>query len=188
MTETSSPAVLTPPGQILDRPGDAIGVAVPLDDVATDATGEILFRGATVIRGYDRNPEADALAYRNGWLRSGDLGSIGDDGFVTVSDRIKDIVNRGAEKISTLEVEDVLCAHPAVVEAAVVAAPDDLYGEVPHAFVVADGALDGRELRAFAGERLARFKVPSRVSFVEELPRNPGGKVLKNLLRERLSA
>ncbi len=183
MTETSSPAVLTPPGWIESRPGDAVGVAVPVADVAVDTEGEILFRGATVIAGYDRDPDADARSFTGGWLRSGDLGEIDADGFVTVRDRIKDVINRGAEKIASLEVESVLLEHPAVREAAVVPRADRIYGEVPRAVVVADGAT-AEELIAFAHERLARFKVPVDVEFVDALPRNPGGKVLKQLLRE----
>jgi long-chain acyl-CoA synthetase len=183
MTETSSPAVLTPPGWIEKRPGDAVGVAVPVADVAVDEEGEILFRGATVIAAYDRDPDANAQSFVDGWLRSGDLGEIDDLGFVTVRDRLKDQINRGAEKIASLEVEGVLLEHPAVREAAVVAKPDDVYGEVPRAVVVADGVEAG-ELREFALARLAKFKVPVEFEFVDELPRNPGGKVLKQLLRE----
>lgn len=183
MTETSSPAVLTPPGWIDERPGDAVGVAVPVCDVGVDDQGEILFRGATVIAGYDRDPEANARTFtEDGWLRSGDLGEIDERGFVSVRDRIKDVINRGAEKISSLEVEGILLDHPAVLEAAVVADPHDLYGEVPRAVVVADGVTAG-ELRAYAAERLASFKVPVEFEFAAELPRNPGGKVLKQLLR-----
>ena len=107
------------------------------------------------------------------------------DGFLTVVDRVKDMINRGAEKLSSLEVERVLEAHPAVAECAVVARPDDRYGEVPFAVVVLRDAAsaDENELRGFASERLAKFKVPVGFEFVDELPRNPGGKVLKNLLR-----
>lgn len=169
MTETSSPAVLTPPGRIDDRPGDAVGMAVPVDDVAVDDTGEILFRGATVITG-DR------------WLRSGDVGTLDSDGFVAVRDRIKDIINRGGEKVASLEIEDALASHPGVVEAAVVATPDDVYGEVPRAFVVGD--VDADTLRAFASTRLARYKVPVEFVALAELPRNGAGKVLKADLRE----
>lgn len=183
MTETSSPAVFTPPGWVDDRPGDAVGVAVPVCDVAIGDEGEILFRGATVIAGYDRDPDANARSFTaDGWLRSGDVGEIDEQGFVTVRDRIKDIINRGAEKISSLEVESVLLDHPAVLEAAVVAEPDDVYGEVPRAVVVAEG-VTADELREYARERLAKFKVPVEFEFVAELPRNPGGKVLKQLLR-----
>ena len=184
MTETSSPAVLTPPGWIDDRPGDAVGVAVPVDDVRTDDEGEIQFRGATVIAGYD-GEEATEGAFVDGWLRSGDLGTIDAEGFVTVLDRIKDVINRGAEKITSLEVEEALCAHPAVAEAAVVGKPDRVYGEVPRALVVlaADGETTEEELQQFAAERLARFKVPAEITFTDELPRNAGGKVEKSRLR-----
>jgi acyl-CoA synthetase (AMP-forming)/AMP-acid ligase II len=183
MTETSSPAVLTPPGWIDERPGDAAGVAVPVDDVRLGHDGEILFHGATVIAGYDGDAKANEQSFVDGWLRSGDLGTIDGDGFVTVLDRIKDVINRGGEKIPSIEVESALCEHPLVVEAAVVGVPDDVYGEIPRAYVVVSERVGERELQAFARERLAGFKVPARVVFVEELPRNPGGKVLKPLLR-----
>lgn len=184
MTETSSPAVLTPPGWIDDRPGDAVGIAVPVDEVRVDDEGEIQFRGATVIPAYD-SAEANEGAFVDGWLRSGDLGKIDRDGFVTVLDRIKDMINRGAEKISSLEVEDALCAHPAVAEAAVVGKPDDVYGELPRAIVVldADAETSETELQEFAAERLAKFKVPAEITFTDELPRNAGGKVEKSRLR-----
>jgi long-chain acyl-CoA synthetase len=182
MTETSSPAVLTPPDWIERRPGEAVGVAVPADDVRVDEAGEILFRGATVIAAYDE-PDATERSFTEGWLRSGDLGSIDDEGFVTVHDRIKDVINRGAEKIASLEVEGVLTEHPAVREAAVVPRPDPVYGEVPRAVVVADG-VTAAELTEFASARLAKFKIPVEILFVDELPRNPGGKVLKQRLRE----
>jgi long-chain acyl-CoA synthetase len=168
MTETSSAAVLTPPGWIDERPGDAVGVAVPVDDVAVDNVGEILFRGATVISGQD-------------WLPSGDIGAIDEQGFVTIVDRIKDIINRGGEKIASIEVEDVLCSHDDVLEAAVVARPDTIFGEVPIAFVVGD--VGAGALRAYAADRLARFKIPADFVFVDDLPRNPAGKVLKAELR-----
>lgn len=182
MTETSSPAVLTPPGWTESRPDDAVGVAVPVNDVAVDDDGEILFRGATVITAYDSPPEANERAFSDGWLRSGDLGEIDSDGWVTVRDRLKDVINRGAEKIASLEVEAALMEHPAVREAAVVAKPDAVYGEVPRAVVVAHG-VSAEELAAFARARVAKYKVPVEFEFIEKLPRNPGGKVLKQLLR-----
>ncbi len=182
MTETSSPGALTPAGYTDRRPGDAAGVAVPVNEIALDDQGEILFRGATVITEYDAQADVNRRSFVDGWLRSGDLGTIDDDGFVTVLDRIKDVINRGAEKIPSLEVEMVLSEHPAVREAAVVGKPDPVYGEVPQAFVVADG-VSAEELLEFARTRLARYKLPVEITFTDELPRNPGGKVLKKLLR-----
>jgi long-chain acyl-CoA synthetase len=183
MTETSSPAVLTPPGYADERPGDAASVAVPADDARIDERGEILFRGATVIAGYDDDPETNSRAFSGGWLRSGDLGEIDADGFVTVRDRLKDVINRGGEKIASIEVEAVLAEHPAVREAAVVPKLDPVYGEMPRAVVVAEG-VTAKDLAEFARARLAPFKVPVEFTFVEALPRNAGGKVLKNLLRD----
>jgi long-chain acyl-CoA synthetase len=187
MTETSSPAVLTPPGWIDDRPGDAVGVAVPVDDVriCPDGEGEILFRGATVIARYDGAPDESDRCFVDGWLRSGDLGTIDGDGFVTVLDRMKDVINRGAEKVASLEVEAALCAHPAVVDAAVIGRPHPMYGEVPYAIVVLAAGADASpaDLQEFASQRLATFKVPVEITFVNELPRNANGKIVKRLLR-----
>lgn len=185
LTETSSPGVLTPGDGWLDRRPGAAGVAVPVNEIRTDRHGELFLRGATVIAGYDGDPDATAAAFAAGWLRTGDIGTIDDEGFVTVLDRIKDLVNRGAEKVASVEVERALTEHPAVVECAVVPRPHEVYGEVPHAVVVLcqPGAATAEELRVFAAERLASFKVPESVEFATELPRNPGGKVLKQLLR-----
>jgi long-chain acyl-CoA synthetase len=121
----------------------------------------------------------------DGWLRTGDLAKIDADGYVTVMDRLKDMINRGGEKIYCVEVEDVLCAHAAVLEAAVVGVPDAVYGEAVKACVVAraGATVDPEELRRWVGARLAKFKVPREVAVLDALPRNPNGKVIKSALR-----
>jgi long-chain acyl-CoA synthetase len=152
------------------------------------AIGEVLVRGDSVMAGYWRNPEATAAALRDGWLWTGDVGSLDADGFLTLKDRSKDLLISGGSNIYPREVEEVLLTAPGVAEVAVVGAPDPEWGEIVVAFVVpqpgvtlAEAALDGHCL-----ERIARFKRPKRYVFVESLPKNNYGKVLKTALRERL--
>lgn len=181
MTEASSPAVPTPPGSIERRPDDAVGVAVPVSDVAVDDDGEMLFSRPNLDNSYDSPPEANERAFSDGCCGA----AIYVRSTLTAgqrSRRLKDVINRRGEKIASLEVEAVLTEHPAVREAAVVPKPDPVYGETPRAVVVAEG-VTAEELVEFARARLAPFKVPVDFAFVDELPRNPGGKILKQLLR-----
>jgi long-chain acyl-CoA synthetase len=167
------------------RIADEQGRGLPVGEV-----GEVLVKGDTVMAGYWRNPEASATAVRDGWLFTGDVGSIDADGFLTLKDRSKDLIISGGSNVYPREVEEVLLAAPGVAEAAVVGAPDPEWGEVVVAFVVArPGAdLDPGQLDAFCLERIARFKRPKRYLLVAELPKNNYGKVLKTALRERLAA
>ena len=158
-------------------------------DVPRDGAtmGEVVVRGNNVLLGYYRDPDATRQAFAGGWFHTGDLGVMHSDGYVELRDRLKDIVISGGENISTIEVEQALSDHPAVAEVAVVAAPDERWGEIPVAFVVVrDGErFDVEELRGFARQRLARFKVPKRIEVVDELPKTATGKIQKFLLRER---
>ncbi|MFZ4405943.1 MAG: acyl-CoA synthetase [Paracraurococcus sp.] len=152
--------------------------------------GEVMLRGNTVMKGYLRNPAANAEAFAGGWFHTGDLGVVHADGYIEVKDRAKDIVISGGENVSTLEVEEVLYAHPAIMEAAVVAQPDEKWGEVPHAFVtpVPDApAPTEAEVIAWCRQRLAHFKCPKRVTF-GPLPKTSTGKIQKFALRQRLRA
>ena len=157
--------------------------------VAADGAtlGEVMLRGNTVMKGYLRNPAATAAAFAGGWFHTGDLGVLHPDGYIEVKDRAKDIVISGGENISTLEVEEVLFAHPAVMEAAVVAEPDAKWGEVPHAFVtlVPGRTADAAAIIAWCRARLAHFKCPKRVTFAA-LPKTSTGKIQKFELRQRL--
>jgi long-chain acyl-CoA synthetase len=157
------------------------------EPVPTGVVGEIEFSGANLIRGYWDNPEATAAAFHDGWLRSGDLGRLDDEGFVYVEDRAKDMVIRGGENIYCAEVEAVLYEHPAVYEAAVFGVPHDRLGEELVATVVLRPGAEVTEdaIRAHVHEHLAPFKVPSRVSFTtHQLPRSATGKILKRELRD----
>jgi len=153
-----------------------------------ETMGEVMFRGNIVMKGYLKNPEATAKAFAGGWFHSGDLGVMEPDRYVRLKDRSKDIIISGGENISSIEVEDVLYRHPAVLEAAVVARPDDKWGETPCAFVSlkADADVGEQEIIDWCRERLAHFKCPRTVVF-GELPKTSTGKIQKFRLRERAS-
>jgi fatty-acyl-CoA synthase len=148
--------------------------------------GEVLMRGNIVMKGYLKNPKATEEAFAGGWFHSGDLGVMHPDGYIELKDRSKDIIISGGENISTIEVEDVLYWHPAVLEAAVVAKPDPMWGETPCAFVnlKPETSATADEIIAFCREHLARFKTPRTVMF-GPLPKTSTGKIQKFALRER---
>lgn len=165
-------------------------VAILTDDGLTrDRTveGEICLRGPSVMRGYYRNPEATAAAFVEGWFRTGDQGYLDPDGYLCMSGRIKELINRGGEKISPLEVDVVLMGHPAVYEAAAFAVTDAKYGEDVHAAVVLKEPVSEKGLIEFCEEHLAPFKVPKKIYFVNKLPRTSTNKVQRNLLSLLLS-
>ncbi|MFG1933773.1 long-chain fatty acid--CoA ligase [Mycobacterium sp. NPDC048908] len=146
--------------------------------------GEIVCRGDVVMSGYWENPGATAATLKDGWLHTGDMGSFDANGLLTLRDRSKDVVISGGSNIYPREVEEVLIEHPGVVEACVVGAPDEEWGEVVVAFIV--GSASAAELDKHLLERIARFKRPKRYEFVDEIPKNSYGKVLKRQLRDRL--
>jgi acyl-CoA synthetase (AMP-forming)/AMP-acid ligase II len=165
-----------------------VDVAVVRDDgtpAETGEIGEIVCRGDVVMVGYWNNPEATAKTLQDGWLRTGDMGSFDERGFLTLRDRSKDVVISGGSNIYPREVEEVLLSHPGVDEVGVVGAPDEEWGEVVVAFIVGSASVD--ELDAHLLDRIARFKRPKRYEFIDELPKNSYGKVLKRALRERLT-
>jgi len=195
MTETCSPTTILADEDARARVS-TVGRPIPTADVRTvhhetgaecgaDEVGELWVRGPMVIPRYWGDPEGTAAALDGGWLRTGDLARIDGDGYVTIMDRIKDMINRGGEKIFCVEVEDVLGAHPDVLEAAVVGVADPVYGEAVKACVIPrpGHAVDPAALRAWVASRLAKFKVPRDVEIRESLPRNPNGKVIKAELR-----
>ncbi len=207
LTETSPIITLAQPRQVLTdqepperrqerqaMTGWAIpGVSIRVVDVDGtdvradgDQIGEIVVRGNTVMDGYYRDPEATEEAIRDGWLHTGDMATIDEAGYVMIKDRSKDIIISAGENISSVEIEVAIGSHPAVLENAVVAAPDDKRGEVPVAIVVLkpDAAATAKELRAYCRERLAAHKVPREIHFRDALPKGGTGKVLKAELRE----
>lgn len=160
------------------------------EPVAPGASGEIIVRGPSVMKGYWRRPEETAAALRGGWLRTGDVGRIDDEGYITIVDRLKDMYISGGENVYPAEVEKVLHAHPAIAEAAVIGVTDERWGEVGRAIVVArpGASVTEDEVRAFCAEHLAKFKVPASVVLADALPRNATGKLLKADLRARFGA
>jgi fatty-acyl-CoA synthase len=157
-------------------------VDVPRDGVTI---GEIVARGNVVMEGYYRDPEATARAFEGGWFHSGDAAVVHPDGYLEIRDRLKDVIISGGENISSIEVEGVLLRHPSVQEVAVVGLPHEKWGEAPHAFVVLKpgATLSEDEMRAFARQRLAGFKVPKGLTIQAELPKTATGKIQKYVLR-----
>jgi long-chain acyl-CoA synthetase len=156
-------------------------------DVAPGEQGEILVRGHNVMKGYLGRPDATAEALRGGWFHTGDVGHLDEDGYLFITDRVKDMIVRGGFNVYPREIEEVLMTHPAVSLAAVVGVPDDRSGEEIKAFVVrADGAeISEQELVAWAKLQMASYKYPRLVTFVDDLPMNATGKILKRELRDR---
>jgi long-chain acyl-CoA synthetase len=164
------------------RVGDANDMPLP---PGRDHVGEILIRGHNVMKGYLGQPDVTATTLRGGWLHSGDLGYMDSDGFYFIVDRIKDLVIRGGYNVYPREIEEVLYAHPGILEAAVIGKPDERLGEEVVAVVVPrDGAdLDAGDVIAYCRQRLAAYKCPREVRFMSELPKGPSGKILKAALR-----
>ena len=158
------------------------------EDVAPGQVGELWIRSVQVMKGYWNKPEETAKAITpDGWFKSGDAGFVDPDGFVFLTDRVKDMIVSGGENVYPAEVENALSGHPAVADVAVIGVPDDRWGETVKAIVVAKEGADvasAEVIIAYARERLARYKCPTSVDFVAELPRNPSGKILKRELRE----
>jgi acyl-CoA synthetase (AMP-forming)/AMP-acid ligase II len=150
--------------------------------------GEVVIRGPNVTKGYEANPEANAKAFTDGWFRTGDQGMFDEDGFLMLTGRLKELINRGGEKVSPLEVDGVLSGHPAVAQVLTFAIPHQKLGEeVGAAVVLREGAsLNERELRDYAAKQLADFKVPKKVVFVPEIPKGATGKLMRIGLAEKL--
>jgi acyl-CoA synthetase (AMP-forming)/AMP-acid ligase II len=158
-------------------------------DVAPGDIGEVWQSGPTVMRGYWERPDATAAVLRDGWLRTGDVGRLDDEGFLYIVDRAKDMIISGAENVYPVEVEQVLYRHPDIEEAAVIGLPDERWGEAVTAVIVAKAGshLTEQDVIDHCRPLMAGFKRPRRVRFTEALPRNPSGKVLKAQLREAYS-
>ncbi len=161
-------------------------------EVARDgqSVGEIVVRGDNVMKGYWKQPDETHKAIKEGYFHTGDLATVDSEGYVLIVDRAKDIIISGGENISSVEVENILYRHDAVLECAVIAKPDEKWGEVPKAVVALKPGKDatGEELMAFCRERLARFKIPKEIAFVAELPKTGSGKILKTNLRKQFNA
>jgi long-chain acyl-CoA synthetase len=194
LTETTSVTTVLPDSQAISR-AESIGLPPPnlqlaiVDDTAkhlpAGELGELCVKGASVLKGYYKRPEATAEAIQNGWFHTGDTAFVDAEGYVFLRGRKKEMIIVAGENVYPIEVENAICAHPAVQEAAVFGRPDAALGEVVHAAAVLrpGQSLTERELRAFLASRLAAFKQPRTIVFMETLPRNPSGKVMKRDLK-----
>ena len=192
LTETSSLTSFLPHEDAIEH-ASSVGFAMPVVDVAIDEpdpdtlVGELLVRGPNVVKGYWNKPEATAETFVDGWLRTGDLARIDEDGLIYIVDRKKDMINRGGENVYSIEVENALAGAPGVGEAAAVGVPDDMMGEKVGAVIVpaAGDELDIDEVIRHCRAQLADFKVPQFIALRDQpLPRNPAGKVIKGQLRD----
>lgn len=195
MTEASHQMASNPlagprkPGSVGQAAGPEVAI---MDDDGTilpqGEIGEVVIRGPNVTAGYEANPDANAKAFTHGWFRTGDQGAFDAEGYLTLTGRLKELINRGGEKVSPLEVDGVLSAHPAVAQALTFAMPHAKLGEeVAAAVVLRDGAAcTERELRDFAAQQLADFKVPRKVVFLAEIPKGATGKLMRIGLAEKL--
>ena len=196
MTEASHQMTCNPlpPGQRKPSTvGPAAGPEVSIMDeqgslLSIGTVGEVVIRGNNVTPGYENNPTANAENFTNGWFRTGDQGVMDEDGYLTITGRLKEIINRGGEKISPREVDDVLMDHPAVQQVVTFAMPHDKLGEeVAAAIVLREGVESTeREIQAFAAEHLANFKLPRKVLFLDEIPKGPTGKMQRIGLAKKL--
>ena len=196
MTEASHQMAsnpLPPRGRKPGSVGVAAGPAIAILDentreLAPGETGEIGIRGPNVTPGYESNPEANKQAFTNGWFRTGDQGYLDGEGYLFITGRLKEIINRGGEKISPREVDEILLDHPSVQQVVTFALPHPRLGEeVAAAVVLREGqTADEKQLREFALQRLAGFKVPSKIVFLEEIPKGPTGKLQRIGLAEKL--
>ncbi len=197
LTESCGPACVMDGANYLGRP-DSTGkpffhteVCLRRDDGAPcgpGEPGEVLVRGGHIMREYWNRPDATAAALVDGWLHTGDVAVMDEEGYVYIRDRLKDMIISGGENVYPAELEGVLLSHPGIVDAAVIGVPSERWGESPLAIVVpADAGLDTAGVLDFCRGRLAGFKQPKGVEFVEDIPRNPSGKILKRVLRERFS-
>ncbi|RYF97501.1 MAG: long-chain fatty acid--CoA ligase, partial [Caulobacteraceae bacterium] len=198
MTETCATVTTHGAEDYANRP-DSCGPAVPVSDLeirdpadgvtvlAPNVVGELWARGPQVVKGYWNKPEATAQTFVDGWVRTGDLARVDEEGFCFIIDRAKDMLIRGGENIYCIEVENVIYDHPAVMDAAIVGIPHRTLGEEPAAVVTLKPGASAteEEIRAHVAEHLAAFKVPVKVKFWHEtLPRNANGKILKNELKK----
>lgn len=198
LTETSSPATLFPGDVATSSKIGTSGIPIPVvdckvidasgKDISGEGIGELCLRGPVVAQKYWHNEAASAKAFQGGWFRTGDVARIDSEGYIYIMDRLKDMINRGGEKIYSLEVENVIYSHPAVKEVAVIGAPDPVYGEVARAVIVPNNqssSITANEIKEWVSKRLAKYKVPQYVDFVNELPKNANGKIDKKLLRQQ---
>ena len=158
-------------------------------DIKPGAVGEFIIKGESIMKEYYKKPEETAKTIKSGWLYTGDLATVDENGYITLVDRKKDMIISGGENVYSIEVEEVLYEHPAVIEAAIIGLPDEVWGEAVCAVIVPkqNAIVDEQELKSFCREKLAGYKVPRKIFIEEALPRNASGKILKYQLRQKLN-
>jgi acyl-CoA synthetase (AMP-forming)/AMP-acid ligase II len=156
------------------------------NSVAPGTPGEVVVRGPNVVDGYENNPEANAASFRDGWFRTGDQGVLSEDGYLSLVGRLKEMINRGGEKIAPREIDEVLLQHAAVGEAVAFGAPHERWGEEVAAAVVLKSPATEKELLGFCRERLADYKVPRRLFVVDQIPRTATGKIQRRTVATAL--
>jgi acyl-CoA synthetase (AMP-forming)/AMP-acid ligase II len=198
LSETSSPASIFVEDVRNHHKRGSSGKAIPgVEFQIKDESGEILPRGQTgllwvrgpvVIKSYWNNSQADKESFDNGWFNTGDLAYIDPDDYIYIQGRLKDMINRGGEKIYSLEVENILSTYPGISEVAIVPYPSEIYGEEPMAFIVADPecSITAKEIISWACSKLAKYKVPRKIIFMDNLPRTNNGKISKRTLKDNI--
>jgi len=195
MTEASHQMASNPlppnerrPGSVGTGTGVKIGIMNDLGSLLHSGDrGEVVVQGDNVIKGYEDNPDANATSFSNGWFRTGDEGIIAEDGYLTLVGRIKELINRSGEKISPVEIDEVLLTHSAVSEAVAFAVPHKVHGEEPSAAVVLNAEVTSRELIEHCRNHLADFKTPRTIHIVNEIPRTPTGKVQRRIVASTIA-
>lgn len=188
MCSNPQPPAARKPGSV----GPGTGVKIGIMDAAgkqldTGTRGEVVIQGPNVVAGYENNPEANAKSFTNGWFRTGDQGFLDADGYLTLTGRIKELINRGGEKIAPREVDEVLLTHPAVAEAVAFGVPHPAWGEEVEALVVLREPVKESAILSYCRERLAEFKCPKKIHFSETIPRTPTGKIQRGAVAEAIT-
>ena len=189
MASNPLPPKVQKPGCVGLPAGPEIKIFLPDgSEASTGSVGEVCIRGDNVTPGYENNPKANAESFTDGWFHTGDQGVLDEDGYLKITGRLKEIINRGGEKVSPLEVDDVLMDHPAIQQVVTFAVPHKMLGEdVAAAVVLEEGAdVTEKELQTYAGEKLAPFKVPKTFIFLDEIPKGDTGKMQRIGLAEKL--
>lgn len=188
MSSNPLPPASRKPGSV--GPGTGVGISI-MDDagrhLAMGERGEVVIQGPNVIRGYENNPEANATSFVDGWFRTGDQGFLDEGGYLTLTGRLKELINRGGEKISPREIDEVLLTHPNVAEAVCFGTPHPTWGEEVAAAVVVRESVSEADLQAFCKERLAEFKRPKQIFITDTIPRTATGKIQRRIVAQAFS-
>jgi acyl-CoA synthetase (AMP-forming)/AMP-acid ligase II len=188
MASNPQPPAARKPGSV--GPGTGVQISI-MDDqgahLAQGSRGEVVIQGPNVVSGYENNPEANAKSFTNGWFRTGDQGYLDSDGYLILTGRIKELINRGGEKIAPREIDELLLTHPAVAEAVAFGVPHATWGEEVAAAVVLREPQTEAQILGFCKERLADFKRPKKVYIVESIPRTASGKIQRGAVAKTLS-